>query len=175
MKLVVLYGRPATGKLTVARELAALTGWRLFHNHLVVDALLAVFDFGSAPFIELREQIWNDVFARASAAGVPTLIFTFNPEDTVHQSFIDRLVSDAQARGDTVHFIEIVCAESEIERRIDAESRRSTKKLTSLEFYRQLARAGTFDRPLMPAPALQVDTGTLAPAEAAARIRDFLA
>ena len=41
MKLVVLHGPPAVGKLTVARELARLTGWRLFHNHLVVDALLA--------------------------------------------------------------------------------------------------------------------------------------
>lgn len=174
MKLVFLYGRPATGKLTVARELAALTGWRLFHNHLVVDALLAVFEFGSAPFIELREQIWRDVFARASAAGVPALIFTFAPENTVSQSFIDQLAPAAAARGDTVHFIEIVCAECEVARRLGAESRRSTQKLTSLELYRQLADAGAFDRPRMPAPLLTVDTGQLTPSAAAARIRSAL-
>lgn len=39
MKLLFIYGPPASGKLTVAREPAALTGYRLFHNHLVVDAL----------------------------------------------------------------------------------------------------------------------------------------
>ncbi len=39
MKLVFIYGPPASGKLTVARELAALTGYKLFHNHLVVEAL----------------------------------------------------------------------------------------------------------------------------------------
>jgi len=174
MRLVFLYGRPATGKLTVARELAALTGWHLFHNHLVVDALLAVFEFGSAPFVELREYIWREVFARTSAAGYPALIFTFAPEQTVRQAFIDDLVTAAHARGDTVHFIELVCAENEIERRLDAASRRSTKKLTSPEFYRELARTGTFDRPLMPAPEFRVDTGALAPAEAAARIRAHL-
>jgi hypothetical protein len=37
VKLVVLYGLPATGKLMVARELSRLTGLRLFHNHLTVD------------------------------------------------------------------------------------------------------------------------------------------
>jgi len=42
MKLVFIYGPPASGKLTVARELATLTGYRLFHNHLIVDAVAAV-------------------------------------------------------------------------------------------------------------------------------------
>jgi len=170
MDLIVLTGRPASGKLTVARELAALTGWRLFHNHLVVDALLAVFEFGSPPFVELREKIWTDVFARASAAGLPALIFTFTAENTVRQAFIDRLAPDARTRGDTVHFIELTCPEPEIERRLDAASRHATKKLTSLELYRQLARDGAFARPTMPPPEFSIDTGALAPAAAAHQI-----
>src|SRR3712207_8263459 len=32
--LLFLHGPPAVGKLTVARRVAELTGWRLFHNHL---------------------------------------------------------------------------------------------------------------------------------------------
>jgi predicted kinase len=44
-KLLLLYGRPAVGKLTVAREVAALTGGRLFHNHLTVNLALSVFEF----------------------------------------------------------------------------------------------------------------------------------
>ena len=54
MKLIFLYGLPATGKLTVAHELAAITGFKVFHNHLVVDVLLTVFDFGSPDFVRLR-------------------------------------------------------------------------------------------------------------------------
>ena len=42
MDFVFLYGAPAVGKLTVGRELARLTGVRLFDNHLVVDAALVV-------------------------------------------------------------------------------------------------------------------------------------
>ena len=60
MKLVFLYGPPAVGKLTVGRELASRCGFPLFHNHLVVDALTPVFEFGSDAFVDLRERWWLD-------------------------------------------------------------------------------------------------------------------
>ena len=41
MELIVLHGPPAVGKLTVGREASALTGFPLFHNHLVVDTVTA--------------------------------------------------------------------------------------------------------------------------------------
>ena len=66
MDLVFMHGPVAAGKLTVARELSHLTGFRLFHNHLTVDAVAAVFDFGSEPFILLREQIWLAIFREAA-------------------------------------------------------------------------------------------------------------
>ncbi len=34
MQLVFLYGPPGVGKLTVGNALSALTGYKLFHNHL---------------------------------------------------------------------------------------------------------------------------------------------
>ena len=34
MKLVFMYGGPGVGNLTTAQALAALTGFKLFHNHL---------------------------------------------------------------------------------------------------------------------------------------------
>lgn len=173
MKLVVLHGPPAVGKLTVARELARLTGWRLFHNHLVVDALLAVFDFGSAPFVDLRERIWHDVFAAASGGGTPALIFTFAPENSVSPAFIDRLVADARARGDELHFVALTCPEAEIERRL-AQPSRQGHKLTSLARYRELRDAGAFRSPAMP-PGPSVDTSAQTPVAAAARIRALIA
>jgi replication-associated recombination protein RarA len=48
MNLIFLYGPPGVGKLTVAQELAGMTGYKLFHNHLTVDLVYAVFDFGTS-------------------------------------------------------------------------------------------------------------------------------
>lgn len=49
MQLVFLYGPPGVGKLTVARDLAGLTNFKVFHNHLTISLALSVFPFGSAP------------------------------------------------------------------------------------------------------------------------------
>ena len=68
MDLVVLAGLPGVGKLTVGRVLADVTGYRLFHNHLTVDLALSLFEFGSQPFVELREEIWLAAIERAFGA-----------------------------------------------------------------------------------------------------------
>jgi len=174
MKLIVLWGRPAVGKLTVGRELVSLTGWRLFHNHLIVDALLAVFEFGSTSFIELRERMWLDVFREAHASGVPALIFTFSPENTVRQEFISQFCGEARARGDELHFVELTCADEAAERRLANTSRLCTRKLTSLALYRKLLAEGTFNLPIMPAAELRLSTDDLPPAEVARIIHQHL-
>ncbi len=174
MKLVFIYGLPAVGKLTVAKELAAITGYRLFHNHLAVDMLLSVFDFGSEPFVEMRESIWLSVFDQACKAGQTGLIFTFAPENTVRQRFPDDTVSTITSNGGQVYFVQLVCPVAELERRLSLESRHEYKKLTSVEMYRELMASKTFEEPKMPAPDLTVDTDTCSPADAAALIAERL-
>lgn len=174
MKLLFLHGPPAAGKLTVAREVAARTGWRLFHNHLTVNLALAVYDFGTPGFIALREQIWTAVFRRALADNLPGLIFTFNPENTVPQRFIDELFAEVAAAGSEVIPVALTLPEAEIERRLGLDSRVQNGKLTDLTLYRQLRAAGTFDSPVIPPSRLSLDTSTLSPVEAAERIVAFL-
>jgi broad-specificity NMP kinase len=93
MNLLFLYGPPGVGKLTVARELAARTNYKLFHNHLTVDLVYAVFDFKTRPFIELRDKIWMMVFQKAKEEKVAGLIFTFAPEESVPTDFIPNLIT----------------------------------------------------------------------------------
>jgi len=165
-----MYGMPATGKLTVGRELASLTGYKLFHNHLVVDALLPVFEFGSEPFVALREEMWLSVFLHAGASGLPGLIFTFNPESTVQPGFIGATVDVVEKGGGAVDFVELVCPLAVLKARLDSESRRAHRKLTSQELFERLHAEGVFDDSRMPEPRVRVDTSLYTPAEAAAEI-----
>lgn len=170
MKLIFISGLPGVGKLTVAKELSALTGFRLFHNHLTVDLLLSVFDFGAPPFIELREKIWLSVFHEAGSAGVPGLIFTFNAENSVRQSFIENTIQTINAAGGSVAFIELVCSDAELERRMGAPSRHAFTKMTSWQQFLSLRAAGVFDKPVLPAPHLRLDVENFPPAEAARKM-----
>lgn len=169
MRLIFIHGPAASGKLTVARELSALTGIRVFHNHLVVDALRAAFDFGSEPFVRLREEFWLSVFADSAKLG-RSLIFTFNPERTVRSRFIADTVAAVERHGGTVCFAALTVSGAEQERRIDAASRHEFGKLTSLEHLKALRADGAFDFPPLPDQGLTIDTETTPPGAAARRI-----
>lgn len=184
MNLVFIYGPPATGKYTVGRELARRTGYRLFHNHLVVDTVLSVYDFGTPGFVELRDTIWRAVFSRVAQAPdkdkskdtgkdkvqPPGLLFTFNPENSVRQDFIDWLFGDYAASGVRILSVALAASEPEIERRLDADSRRKFGKLTDLDLYRRLRAAGVFSAPRIPRTDLCIDTEVCSPTDAAQQI-----
>lgn len=170
MKLIFLFGLPATGKLTVARELASLTGYKLFHNHLVVDTLLSVFEFGSKPFVELREEIWLSVFRQAAQSGLPGLIFTFAPERTVREGFVQATIDVMERNDGQVDFVEMVCPVAVLKSRMENASRVLHQKLTSVALFEQLHADGVFDSSHMPEPRLTLDSAMYGPEEAAKEI-----
>ena len=161
MRLVFLHGLPGVGKLTVARELAKLTGFRIFHNHLAVDLVGAVFDFGSPPFVELREKIWLEVFSQAAGADLSGLIFTFAYDRTVRGDFIENTRRIIESSGGEVLFVELRCSTEELERRVAHPSRQRFGKLSSVARWRELREAGAFVDPGIPVGRLVVETTDL--------------
>ncbi|MCU9611837.1 hypothetical protein OEK97_28435, partial [Escherichia coli] len=83
----------------------------------------------------------------ALADRLPVLIFTFNPENTVPQRFIDELFAEITAAGGEVFSVELTAPESEIERRLGSESRHRDCKLIDLALYREVRDAGAFNAP----------------------------
>jgi hypothetical protein len=157
MFVVFLYGRPATGKYTIGKLVADELGIPLFHNHLTVDLVGTLFEFGTPEFIAMREGIWLGAFDAAAKTGQP-FVFTFSPENTVAQETIDRMRSAVEGIGGRILFFELLCEESTIEERIGNKSREAFGKLTDLEHYRKLKLNHVFDHPVMPEPMLSVDT-----------------
>ena len=87
MRVVVLCGLPGVGKLTVARGLAQLHGYRVFHIHLVFDAVEALFPFGSPPFVELRNRLWLELLSRAVDEKGPDIVFTIARDGALDADF----------------------------------------------------------------------------------------
>lgn len=159
MKVLFLYGRPGVGKLTVARLVAAASNLRVFHNHLVVDTALALYDFGTPGFVALRAALWDRCFRQLDAdVDHPGVVFTFSPESTVPQAWLDGLFQRLGQAGHDVQVVELSCDEGVLEQRMASASRKRHGKLTSVEQYRALRDAGTFDTPVVPGERLRIDT-----------------
>ena len=172
MDLIFIHGPPAAGKLTVARALAERTGLGQFNNHLIVDAVGAVFPFGTPAFRHLRERFWLEVFDTAAVEG-RSLIFTFAPEATVSPEFPDQTVRTVERRAGKVRFIALTCSDAEQEKRLAGASRAAFGKLKSAAQLKALKAAGAFAYPELPAE-LSLDTAVLAPEESARRIAEHI-
>ncbi len=173
-QIVLLFGRPGVGKFTVGKALAEELGYRLLHNHAVVDLVLALHPFGSEPFVQLREQLWLTAVESALAAGLPGVILTFAPESTVSDEFLPALEARTRAGGGSLRLVELRCAPGEIERRLGEPSRAAFGKLRDVEQYRELDAAGVFSRPQMPPAELVIDISRMESRQAAQMISKHL-
>jgi len=148
--IVVLIGFAGTGKYTIGRELARLTGARLIDNHLINNALFTAVDAdGIKP---LPRGIWAKlkrvrqvVYETISELAPPGLSFVFtiqlieqDPDD--HQAFAD-LVDLAAARGSLLVPIRLVCELEELCRRITSPGRAAMLKQISADAARRSAES----------------------------------
>jgi hypothetical protein len=107
--LLFLIGPPAVGKMTVGLALQELTGLRLFHNHLSIEAVLPIFPFGSEPFSRLVNGFRVRVFEEVAESNLPGLIFTYvwafdDPQDRM---FVERMKRIFESRGGRAVFVEL--------------------------------------------------------------------
>jgi hypothetical protein len=182
MTLVVIFGPPAVGKMTVGMELERLTGLRLFHNHMTVDAVLPFFPFGSPGFRRLVEEFRRRIFEEVAASDLPGLIFTYvwalnDPTDKDH---LDRLVKVFADRGSRVCYVELEATQAERLRRNETPLRLAEKKpKRDLESSRahlldadRRYQLNTKDGFFYPGQHLRIENTVLKPEDVARRIAD---
>lgn len=115
MELVIIFGPPAVGKMTVGYELCKLTSFKLFHNHALIEPVLDIFPFGSPPFERVVSEFRRRIIEEAADAEIPGLVFTLVwalelPEDAdVVASYIDIV----ESRGGRVRLVELYADQAE--------------------------------------------------------------
>ena len=125
MKFIVIFGPPAVGKMSVGQELAKLTGFKLFHNHMTIELVLNFFDFSHPSFGRLIGEFRKRVFEEVAASELPGLIFTFvwALDLESDKQFIDSACEIFRAEEAEVYFVELEAKLSERLTRNASESR----------------------------------------------------
>jgi hypothetical protein len=105
VNLVFIYGPPGVGKLSVATELAAastsaraLTGFKLFDNHVRFNFAQRLFDFGSERFWKLESRLSRLILEEALDAKV-SLISTFIAPTPAVMAFWTHTLVCCKSRG----------------------------------------------------------------------------
>lgn len=169
MKLLLLYGSPAVGKLTVANAIAKQTDFKVFHNHLSIDCVLPVFEFGSKSFWKLVRLIRLETISEATRAG-QNLIFTFCYAKDEDDELVAELVKTVEENGGEVCFVLLKAEKETIEKRILEESRRQYHKVKSVEMLHEMFDKYEMFSPVNNHESLIVDNTHLSIGETAQKI-----
>ena len=169
MRLVFIYGPPASGKLTVARELSTLTGFKLFHNHVSIQFVTSLFDFGTKTFNRLTDRYRREMLEEAARGGVDA-IFTFVYGRPVDDEFVRDIAQRVKRHGGKVFFVRLYCDRKELAERLVKPERRVLGKLTEKKILEDLYRVHDLDSEVPLQSSLSIDTGMNSPRKAARMI-----
>ena len=106
MKLVLIIGAGAVGKMTVGQELMKITNLRLFHNHMMLEPVLEIFGkFKGDTILKLREIIFDDFTSDNNYGMIHTLMWAFDmPTDWEY-------VENLAGKFDEVYCVELIASQ----------------------------------------------------------------
>jgi len=109
VRLLLIIGPPAVGKMTVGRAISARSDFRLFHNHHTIEPLVEVFGYGTAPFNILNIEFRRRVIEEAARHRVD-LIFTFvwDLDDPADAACVDQLVAPFDGPTSEIWVLELI-------------------------------------------------------------------
>ncbi len=106
MKLVLIVGAGAVGKMTVGQELMKITNLRLFHNHMMIEPVLEIFGkFKGDTILKLREVIFDDFVNDDNEGMIHTLMWAFDMKSD--WEYVENLVS----KFDEVYCVELIASQ----------------------------------------------------------------
>ena len=110
MKLIVIFGPSAVGKMTVGQELEKITKLKLFHNHMSLELVNQFFDFGAPSFSRLDKKIRFAIFEEVAKSELEGLIFTIvwahnYKED---EDYINEIEAIFRKEGGSIQYVELI-------------------------------------------------------------------
>ena len=122
MKLVLIIGAGAVGKMTVGQELMKITNLRLFHNHMMIEPVIDIFGyFKTDTIIKLRETVFNDFLETDNEGMIFTLMWAFDmPSDWEYVQYVTE-------KFDEVYCVELIASQKVRLERNGSENRLKNK------------------------------------------------
>ena len=173
MKFVVICGPPAVGKLTVSKELAKMTGFKIFHNHLAFDLVHSLFEFDKGVFWKLITKVKILVIeAAAKEKSVKGIIYTFCYEPGDDKN-IRKLENMLKKHGAKVYYIHLMTDKQTLYKRVKHASRKNFEKIKTIKTLNQAFKKWRLFNVPPFEPLLRIDNTKLSAKKTALMIKKF--
>jgi tRNA uridine 5-carbamoylmethylation protein Kti12 len=171
MKLVFVYGPPGVGKHTVGVELAKITGYKFFHNHYVVDLLVALFKWGSKPYKRVGSVIWKAALTEAAKNNINLIVTYVYAPIKEDKTFLRNLITIVKKHNGSIKFVRLTCKTAALHSRVTMSKRKKFKKLTDVKQLRKLMTDYDLNANILRSNTLIIDNTKLTARQCARKIK----
>jgi len=107
MKLVIILGDAAVGKMTVGQELMKITDLRLFHNHMTIEPVIEIFGrIDWKTIAEMRDLIFRNYAASGNYGMIFTMMMDFDlPSEW---DYLEHIKSIFEPYGTEFYYVELI-------------------------------------------------------------------
>ncbi|MCU9614715.1 AAA family ATPase [Caldibacillus lycopersici] len=115
MKLVMIFGPQAVGKMTVGHELEKMTELKLFHNHMTIDLVGQFFNYSTPAGKRLVYLFREEIFKEAAVSDLSGMIFTYVWAFDLQADwdYVAKVKELFESNGNSVYFVELEAQLSE--------------------------------------------------------------
>lgn len=169
MKLLLIYGAPGTGKLTVATELSKEIGYPLFHNHMILNALSEVFGYDHPTRRKLEKEFRLRIVEEAVNADINIIMTGVIMRD--NELFYRQVLRLVEANKGDCLLINLKTDMKILKERIEDKSRQELNKISSIKRLEEWRTQYPESFKSIEYPdQLKLDTSTISPQEATSTI-----
>ncbi|MDP2925294.1 MAG: AAA family ATPase [Nanoarchaeota archaeon] len=172
MKLVYIYGPPAAGKLSVAKQLAKITEFRLFHNHLTADYVSSIFPSKDKKSNKIKWKIATEMLELAAKHKVGGVIFT-KVYDNNDKNLIKELINILKRSDGKILFVKLYCDTKKLYERVTNKSRKAFDKIRSTKDLKNILEKEDKYGTLPFKKTLVINNTNLSPKKCAKKIKEY--
>jgi len=174
MKLILIHGPPASGKFTVAKELAKITKYKLVHIHDFYDPLAEIFtEEHYYEIIEILEKHFLNIFENASKLKIKGLIFTYTEMARNKFRFIKKIKKLFKKYGGRLVFVHLSCHEKELYKRVINKSRKKYWKTKTKKDMEWMLKNKNYEKTFEGATILKIDNTKIPAKKVAQQIKKY--
>jgi len=180
-KVVYIYGAPAVGKLTTAKALSNITGFKVLHNHLTTDLVLSIFERGNPKGVTYIVKLRLEILEMAVQEKVSGVIITgvhahdyIYPNGENDEWYAKQLEDITTKNGGEFYGVNLTTSTETLLERVVQSDRLAWKKIHSTEVLKEALQKNDFTKTAPLTNNLIIDNTDLSADEVASKIVNYI-
>jgi len=175
MEVIIIYGPPASGKMTITKELCKITTAKYFPHNLVFDIINPIFGVNTKDddLWDLYEDLKIDIIKTAKKKNL-SLILTEIYNNPLSNERFEEFIDELKKAKVEYKFVKVGCSKEELLKRVEKADRKNTKKLNSAKEYQRIMQESQLNEKIPFVKSLVIENTNISAKKVAQMIKKEL-